>query len=115
MREVLASNRSAAEKRTAAREVWKQFERVPLSQRGQQRGLFWKNLEKTNEENKARLLVFTDLLEGEKLKYVGKEEQYKGLELTAYSADGTGRVTVTCLKPDGYPTTWIPFKDLRRL
>lgn len=115
MREVLASNRTTVEKRTAAREVWKQFEKVPLSQRGQQRGLFWKNLEKTNEENKARLLVFTDLLEGEKLKYVGSEEQYQGLELTAYSAHGTNGVTVTCLKPDGYLTTWIPLRDLRRL
>jgi putative DNA primase/helicase len=115
MREVLASDSSPAEKRTAAREVWKQFEKVPLSQRGQQRGLFWKNLERTNEENKVRLLTFTDLSEGEKLKYVGREEQYKGLELTAYSADGTGRVTVTCIKPDGTLTTWIPLRDLRRL
>jgi len=115
MREVLASGSSPAEKRTAAREVWKQFEKVPLSQRGQQRGLFWKNLERTNEENKVRLLTFTDLSEGEKLKYVGREEQYKGLELTAYSADGTGRVTVTCIKPDGTLTTWIPLRDLRRL
>jgi putative DNA primase/helicase len=115
MREVLASGSSPAEKRTAAREVWKQFEKVPLSQRGQQRGLFWKNLQRTNEENKVRLLTFTDLSEGEKLKYVGREEQYKGLELTAYSADGTGRVTVTCIKPDGTLTTWIPLRDLRRL
>ncbi|HEY9892873.1 MAG TPA: DUF3854 domain-containing protein, partial [Candidatus Sericytochromatia bacterium] len=114
MREVLASGSSPAEKRTAAREVWKQFEKIPLSQRGQQRGLFWKNLERTNEENKARLLTFTDLSEGEKLKYVGREEQYKGLELTAYSADGTGGITVTCLKPDGTRTTWIPLRDLRR-
>jgi putative DNA primase/helicase len=115
MREVLASGSSPAEKRTAAREVWKQFEKVPFSQRGQQRGLFWKNLERTNEENKARLLTFTDLSEGERLKYVGREEEYKGLELTAYSADGTGRVTVTCIKPDGTLTTWIPLRDLRRL
>jgi len=114
MRGVLASGSSPAEKRTAAREVWKQFEKVPFSQRGQQRGLFWKNLERTNEENKARLLTFTDLSEGEKLKYVGREEQYKGLELTAYSADGTGGITVTCLKPDGTRTTWIPLRDLRR-
>jgi putative DNA primase/helicase len=114
MREVLASGSSPAEKRTAAREVWKQFEKVPLSQRGQQRGLFWKNLERTNEENKVRLLTFTDLSEGEKLKYVGREEQYKGLELTAYSADGTGGITVTCLKPDSTRTTWIPLRDLRR-
>ena len=115
MREVLASSSSPAEKRTAAWEVWKQFERVPLSQRGQQRGLFWKNLQKTNEENKARLLVFTDLSEGETLKYVGREEQYQGLKLTAYSADGTNRVTVTCKNSDGYLTSWIPLKDLRRL
>jgi len=114
MREVLASDSTPAEKRTAAREVWKQFEKISLSQRGQQRGLFWKNLERTNEENKARLLTFTDLSEGEKLKYVGREEQYKGLELTAYSADGTGGITVTCLKPDGTRTTWIPLRDLRR-
>jgi putative DNA primase/helicase len=114
MREVLASGSNPAEKRIAAREVWKQFEKIPLSQRGQQRGLFWKNLERTNEENKARLLTFTDLSEGEKLKYVGREEQYKGLELTAYSADGTGRVTVSCIKPDGTLTTWIPLRDLRR-
>ncbi|HEY9903011.1 MAG TPA: DUF3854 domain-containing protein, partial [Candidatus Sericytochromatia bacterium] len=115
MREVLASSAATAEKRAAAREIWKQFERVPLSQRGQQRGLFWKNLEKTNEANKARLLVFTDLVEGEKLKYVGTCEQYQGVELTAYSADGTGRVTVTCRKPDDTLTTWIPLKDLRKL
>jgi hypothetical protein len=115
MREVLASSSTAAEKRTAAREVWKQFEGVPLSQRGQQRGFFWQSLQETDEENKARLLLFTDLVEGEKLKYVGKEEQYQGLELTAYSADGTSKVTVTCRKPDGYLTTWIPLKDLRRL
>ena len=114
MREVLASGSSPAEKRTAAREVWKQFEKIPLSQRGQQRGLFWKNLERTNEDNQARLLTFTDLQEGEKLKYVGREKQYKGLELTAYSADGTGGITVTCLKPDGTRTTWIPLRDLRR-
>jgi hypothetical protein len=66
MREVLASSSTAAEKRTAAREVWKQFEGVPLSQRGQQRGFFWQSLQETDEENKARLLLFTDLVEGEK-------------------------------------------------
>jgi predicted P-loop ATPase len=115
MREVLANNTPITEKRIAARKVWKQFENIPLSQRGQQRGFFWKNLERTNQDNEARLLVFTDLSGGEKLKYVGKEEQYQGLELTAYSADGTGKVTVTCLKPDGTLTTWIPFKDLCRV
>jgi putative DNA primase/helicase len=115
MRNVLTSSSTAAEKRTAAREIWKQFENVPLSQRGQQRGFFWQNLKQTNEENKARLLIFAGLSEGEKLKYVGSTEQYKGLELAAYSADGTNRVTVTCLKPDGTLTTWIPLKDLRKL
>jgi putative DNA primase/helicase len=115
LREVLASGSSAAEKNAAAKEIWKQIEDIlPLSQRIQQRGFFWQSLQKTNEENKARLLIFAGLSEGEKLKYVGSAEQYKGLELTAYSADGTGRVTVTCLKPDGTLTTWIPLRDLRR-
>jgi predicted P-loop ATPase len=97
-----------------AKEIWGKFENIPLSQRQQQRGLFWQNLKQTGEENKARLLVFTDLVEGEKLTYVGKEEQYKGLELTAYSADGTYAITITCLKPDGSRTTWIPAKHLKR-
>jgi putative DNA primase/helicase len=114
MREVLASDSTITEKRTAAREVWKRFENVPLAQRQQQRELFWQNLKQTGEENKARLLVFTDLLEGEKLKYVGKEEQYKGLELTAYSADGNYQMTITCLKPDGSRTSWIPAKELKK-
>jgi predicted P-loop ATPase len=115
VREVLASDASVSEKSAAAKEIWKQFETVPLPQRGQQRGFFWKNLKRTNEENKARLLIFAGLSEGEQLKYVGSVEQYKGLELTAYNAKGDNTVTVTCLMPDGCLTTWIPLKDLRSL
>ena len=80
----------------------------------QLRGLFWQNLERTNEKNKARLLAFANSSEGTRLKYVGKDfEQYAQEELTAYDADGFGGIT--CLLADGRGfTTWIPTRDLRK-
>jgi len=79
----------------------------------QLRGLFWQNLERTKEKNKARLLAFANLSEGTPVKYVGKIEQYAQEELTAYDADGQGGIT--CLLADGRGfTTWIPTRDLRK-
>jgi hypothetical protein len=80
----------------------------------QLRGLFWQNLERTNEKNKARLLAFANLSEGAPVKYVGKIEQYAQEKLTAYDADGHGHIT--CLLADGRGfTTWIPTRDLWKL
>jgi predicted P-loop ATPase len=110
MREAIAKGDSAE-----AKEIWGKFENIPLSQRGQQRQFFWKNLEQTDEKRKASLLIFAGLTQGTPLKYVGSCEQYQGVELAAYDANGTNGVTVACLKPDGYLTTWIPAKDLRKL
>lgn len=108
MREILA-NGSFAE----AKELLEEIENLPPSQRVQQRGFFWQNLEETNEKHKARLLMFAGLREGEKLKYVGSVDQYQGLELTAHDADGCGGIT--CLLPDGRGfTTWISSKELKR-
>jgi hypothetical protein len=79
----------------------------------QLRGLFWQNLERTKEKNKARLLAFANLSEGTPVKYVGKIEQYAQEKLTAYDADGHGGIT--CLLADGRGfTTWIPTRDLRK-
>jgi hypothetical protein len=79
----------------------------------QLRGLFWQNLERTKEKNKARLLAFANLSEGTPVKYVGKIEQYVQEKLTAYDADGHGHIT--CLLADGRGfTTWIPTRDLRK-
>jgi predicted P-loop ATPase len=98
-----------------AKEIWRKFENIPLSQRGQQRQFFWNNLEQTDEKRKARLLIFTNVIQGEKLKYVGKEEQYQKLELTAYDADSQKGLTITCRMSDDRLTTWLPFKDFRKL
>jgi hypothetical protein len=79
----------------------------------QLRGLFWQNLERTNEKNKARLLAFANLSEGTPVKYVGKIEEYAEEKLTAYDADGFGGIA--CLLADGRGfTTWIPTRDLRK-
>jgi len=79
----------------------------------QLRGLFWQNLERTKEKNKARLLAFANLSEGTPVNYVGKIEQYVQEKLTAYDADGYGGIT--CLLADGRGfTTWIPTRDLRK-
>jgi hypothetical protein len=79
----------------------------------QLRGLFWQNLERTNEKNKARLLAFANLSEGTPVKYIGKIEEYAEEKLTAYDADGFGGIT--CLLADGRGfTTWIPTRDLQK-
>lgn len=91
-----------------AKEITKQINEST----SQLRGLFWENLERTEEKNKARLLAFANVSEGARLKYVGKIEQYAQEELTAYDADGHGGIT--CLLPNGRGfTTWIPTRDLR--
>jgi len=91
-----------------AKEITKQINEST----SQLRGLFWQNLERTEEKNKARLLAFANVSEGTRLKYVGKIEQYAQEELTAYDADGHGHIT--CLLPNGRGfTTWIPTQDLR--
>jgi hypothetical protein len=91
-----------------AKEITKQINEST----SQLRGLFWQNLERTEEKNKARLLAFANVSEGTRLKYVGKIEQYAQEELTAYDADGHGGIT--CLLPNGRGfTTWIPTRDLR--
>jgi Domain of unknown function (DUF3854)/D5 N terminal like/Poxvirus D5 protein-like len=91
-----------------AKEITKQINEST----SQLRGLFWQNLERTEEKNKARLMAFANLSEGTRLKYVGKIEQYAQEELTAYDADGHGHIT--CLLPNGRGfTTWIPTRDLR--
>jgi phage/plasmid-associated DNA primase len=91
-----------------AKEITKQINEST----SQLRGLFWQNLERTEEKNKARLLAFANVSEGTRLKYVGKIEQYAQEELTAYDADGHGGIT--CLLPNGRGfTTWIPTGDLR--
>ena len=108
MREAIANCDSAE-----AKKIWKNFENLPPSQGGQQRGFFWQNLEETNEKNKGRLLVFTNLVEGERVKYYGEIEQYQGLELLAHDADGQGYIT--CLLPEGRGfTTWIPTRELKK-
>jgi predicted P-loop ATPase len=109
MREAIANGDSAE-----AKEIWKKFENIPLSQRGQQHQFFWKALT-PDECRKARLLIFTNVMEGQQLKYVGSTEQYQGIELTAYDADSHNGVTVTCRKPDGYLTTGLKPKDLKKL
>jgi hypothetical protein len=104
MREAIASSNFEG-----AKEIMKQIN-VSTSQL---RGLFWQNLERTNEKNKARLLAFANLSEGTPVKYVGKIEQYAQEKLTAYDADGHGGIT--CLLADGRGfTTWIPTRDLRK-
>src|SRR4028118_82368 len=91
-----------------AKEITKQINEST----SQLRRLFWQNLERTEEKNKARLLAFANVSEGTQLKYVGKIEQYAQEELTAYDADGHGHIT--CLLPNGRGfTTWIPTQDLR--
>jgi hypothetical protein len=104
MREVIASSNFEG-----AKEIVKQVG----ASTSQLRGLFWQNLERTNEKNKARLLAFANLSEGTPVKYVGKIEQYAQEKLTAYDADGYGGIT--CLLADGRGfTTWIPTRDLRK-
>jgi hypothetical protein len=104
MREAIASSNFEG-----AKEIVKQIN-VSTSQL---RGLFWQNLERTKEKNKARLLAFANLSEGTPLKYVGKIEQYAQEKLTAYDADGYGGIT--CLLANGRGlTTWIPTRDLRK-
>jgi len=104
MREVIASSNFEG-----AKEIVKQVG----ASTSQLRGLFWQNLERTNEKNKARLLAFANLSEGRPVKYVGKIEQYAQEKLTAYDADGYGGIT--CLLADGRGfTTWIPTRDLRK-
>jgi hypothetical protein len=105
MREAIASSNFEG-----AKEIVKQVG----ASTSQLRGLFWQNLERTNEKNKARLLAFANSSEGTRLKYVGKDfEQYAQEELTAYDADGFGYIT--CLLADGRElTTWIPTRDLRK-
>jgi hypothetical protein len=104
MREAVASSNFEG-----AKEIVKQVN-VSTSQL---RGLFWQNLERTKEKNKARLLAFANLSEGTPVKYVGKIEQYAQEKLTAYDADGYGGIT--CLLADGRGfTTWIPTRDLRK-
>jgi putative DNA primase/helicase len=102
MREILASGNVEA-----AKQLWNQLK----NDNPQKRGFFWKafNLE---EKRKAQLLIFAGLTEGTSLKYVGSCEQYQGVALTAYDANGQGGVT--CRKPDDTLTTWIPIKDLRK-
>jgi hypothetical protein len=103
MREAIASSNFEG-----AKEI---VEQINVST-SQLRGLFWQNLERTKEKNKARLLAFANLSEGTPVKYVGKIEQYTQEELTAYDADGHGGIT--CLLPNGRGfTTWIPTGDLR--
>jgi hypothetical protein len=104
MREVIASSNFEG-----AKEIVKQVG----ASTSQLRGLFWQNLERTKEKNKARLLAFANLSEGTPVKYVGKIEQYVQEKLTAYDADGHGGIT--CLLADGRSlTTWIPTRDLRK-
>jgi hypothetical protein len=104
MREVIASSNFEG-----AKEIVKQVG----ASTSQLRGLFWQNLERTKEKNKARLLAFANLSEGTPVKYVGKIEQYVQEKLTAYDADGHGGIT--CLLADGRGfTTWIPTRDLRK-
>jgi hypothetical protein len=104
MREAIASSNFEG-----AKEIVKQVG----ASTSQLRGLFWQNLERTNEKNKARLLAFANLSEGTPVKYVGKIEQYAQEKLTAYDADGYGGIT--CLLADGRGfTTWIPTRDLRK-
>jgi hypothetical protein len=105
MREAVASSNFEG-----AKEI---VEQISVST-SQLRGLFWQNLERTKEKNKARLLAFANSSEGTRLKYVGKDfEQYAQEELTAYDADGYGGIT--CLLADGRGfTTWIPTRDLRK-
>ena len=105
MREILASGNVEA-----AKELWNQLK----DGNPQKRGFFWKALSE-KEKRKAQLLIFAGLTDGTPIKYVGTWEQYQGMELTAYDADGTNRVTVTCRMPDSTLTTWIPLKDLRKL
>ncbi len=107
MRKAIANGDS-----TEAKEIWGKFENIPLSQRGQQRQFFWKALT-PDEKRKASLLIFTNVVEGTPLKYVGTLEQYQSLTLVAYDANGQGGVT--CQKPDGYLTSSIPIKDLKKL
>jgi hypothetical protein len=104
MRKVIASSNFEG-----AKEIVKQVD----ASTSQVRGLFWQNLERTNEKNKARLLAFANLSEGTPVKYVGKIEQYAQAKLTAYDADGCGYIT--CLLADGRGfTAWIPTRDLRK-
>jgi hypothetical protein len=104
MRQAIASSNFEG-----AKEIVKQVN----ASTSQLRGLFWQNLERTKEKNKARLLAFANLSEGTPVNYVGKIEQYVQEKLTAYDADGHGGIT--CLLADGRGfTTWIPTRDLRK-
>jgi hypothetical protein len=64
---------------------------------------------------KARVLFFVkNFPHGTSLKYVGKKygEQFEGIELKLYDAQGNGEIT--CLKPDGSFVS-LSIKDVRPL
>lgn len=103
MRAALANSNAES-----AKEIWYQVQEG----NPQKRGFFWKALNE-KEKRKTQLLIFVGLTEGTPLKYVGSCEQYQGVALTAYDANGQGGVT--CRKSDDTLTTWIPVKDLRKL
>jgi hypothetical protein len=63
-----------------------------------------------------RLLVTAGFVKGTRVKYVGDPkyaEQFEGLELVVDSIDAHSQIS--CLKPDGSPTTWLKPEELEKL
>jgi len=90
-------------------EIWSQIKNDP-----QKQSFFYEAL--TEEEGrKSRVLFFIkNFAQGTRLKYVGKGygEQFEGIELKLYDAQGNGEIT--CLKPDGSFVN-LPIRDVRPL
>jgi putative DNA primase/helicase len=111
MKEALASNNA-----DAIRDIWEEVNSKSYPR--QVRGFFPKNL--TPEEiNAVNLLINYGFVKGTQVKYVGLDanlkEQYGNMVLVIHCPNDQKQPLVTCLKPDGYTTTWLSPSDLRKL
>jgi hypothetical protein len=97
-----------------AKEVMRLFEASAL----QIRGFFNQSLT-PQEKNAATLLLKYGFTKGTQVRYVGTDpslgEQYGDLVLVIHSHNDQKAPLITCLKPDGSLTTWIPVKELKKL
>jgi hypothetical protein len=67
------------------------------------------------EFDNYRLLVTAGFLKGTRVKYVGSRyhDQLQSLELVVNAIDA--HLKISCLKPDGYPTTWLQPEELEAI
>jgi hypothetical protein len=74
-----------------------------------------KNALAPSESKNFKLLAKTGFLQGMRVKYVGTRcyEQYQGLALEVYSMDEYSEIS--CLKPDGFLTTWLKPEELEAI